>query len=62
MQIIGSASAAIGHYYKALQLIHNRRDKYPFAEIVTNKYTLDQVNEAVTAMKHGQEIKPVIIP
>ena len=62
MQIIGSASATIGHYYKALQLIYNRRDKYPFAEIVTNKYSLDQVNEAVAAMKQGQEIKPVIIP
>jgi L-iditol 2-dehydrogenase len=62
LQIIGNASATIGHYYKALQLIQNRRDKYPFAEIVTNKYKLDQVNEAVAAMKRGQEIKPVIIP
>ena len=62
MQIIGSASATIGHYYKALKLIQNRREKYPFADIVTNKYKLDEVNEAVAAMKQGQEIKPVIIP
>jgi L-iditol 2-dehydrogenase len=62
LEIIGNASATIGHYYKALQLIRNRRDKYPFAEIVTNKYKLEQINEAVAAMKRGQEIKPVIIP
>jgi L-iditol 2-dehydrogenase len=62
LEIIGNASATIGHYYKALQLIKNRRDKYPFAAIVTNKYRLDQINEAVAAMKQGQEIKPVIIP
>jgi len=62
LQIIGNASATIGHYYKALQLILNRRKKYPFADIVTNKYKLDQINEAVSAMKRGQEIKPVVIP
>ena len=62
MQIIGSASATIGHYYKALRLIQNRREKYPFAEIVTNKYKLDEANEAVAAMGRGQEIKPVIVP
>ena len=62
LQIIGSASATIGDYYKALRLIQNRRQKYPFADIVTNKYPLDRANEAVAAMKKGQEIKPVIIP
>jgi L-iditol 2-dehydrogenase len=62
LQIIGNASAIIDHYYNALQLIQNRRDKYPFADIVTGKYKLDQINEAVAAMKSGREIKPVIIP
>ena len=62
LQIIGNASATIGHFYTALQLIKNRRNKYPFADIVTNKYKLDQINEAVSAMKSGREIKPVIIP
>lgn len=62
LQVIGNASATIGHYFKALQLILNRRNKYPFADIVTNKYSLDQINEAIAAMKKGQEIKPVVIP
>lgn len=62
LQIIGNASATIDHYYKALQLIKNRRNKYPFAGIVTNKYRLDQINEAVSAMKKGREIKPVVVP
>jgi L-iditol 2-dehydrogenase len=62
LQIIGNASATIGDYYKALKLIQNRRHKYPFADIVTNKYPLERVNEAVSEMKKGQEIKPVIIP
>jgi L-iditol 2-dehydrogenase len=62
MEIIGSSSATISHYYKALQFIKNKRNKYAFADIVTNKYRLDQLNEAVAAMAGGREIKPVIIP
>lgn len=62
LQILGNASATIGHYNTALRLIESRRGKYPFADIVTNRYALDQINEAVAAMREGLEIKPVIIP
>jgi L-iditol 2-dehydrogenase len=62
MEIIGSSSATISHYYKALQFIKNKRNKYSFADIVTNKYRLDQLNEAVASMAGGREIKPVVIP
>jgi len=62
LQIIGNSSATINHYYKAIQFIKNNKHKYNFADIVTNKYRLDQLNEAVNAMMAGKEIKPVIIP
>jgi D-arabinose 1-dehydrogenase-like Zn-dependent alcohol dehydrogenase len=60
LHVIGSASAAIPHFYKALKFIKNRRKKYPFADIVTHKYRLEEVNEALVAMQSGKEIKPVI--
>jgi len=60
LDIIGICSATIVHYYKALQFIKNKRSKYSFADIVTNKYSLEQVNEALAAMEAGKEIKPVI--
>lgn len=62
LQIIGSSSALISHYYKALQFIKNKRHKYPFADIVTNKYSLPQINDALISMMTLKEIKPVIIP
>ena len=62
LQIIGNASATIRHYYRALQFIKNKRGRYPFADIVTNKYPLEKINEAVKAMAAGREIKPVIVP
>jgi D-arabinose 1-dehydrogenase-like Zn-dependent alcohol dehydrogenase len=62
LEIIGNASGTIRHFYKALQFIKNKRDRYSFADIVTNKYSLNQVNEAVLSMMSGKEIKPVIVP
>jgi threonine dehydrogenase-like Zn-dependent dehydrogenase len=62
LEVIGNGSASISHFYKAIQFIKNKRDKYSFADIVTNKYRLDQANEAIQAMAAGKEIKPVIIP
>jgi L-iditol 2-dehydrogenase len=62
LEIIGNGSALMTHYYKALQFIKNNRNKYPFADIVTGRYSLDQINEARISMAAGKEIKPVIIP
>jgi L-iditol 2-dehydrogenase len=60
LTLMGSVSAAIPHFYKALQFIKNNRTRYPFADIVTHKYRLEQINEALADMASGKEIKPVI--
>jgi Zn-dependent alcohol dehydrogenase len=60
MQIIGSGGAVIHHFYKALQFIRTRRDKYPLGDIVSRKYALEDVNEALADMQAGREIKPAI--
>lgn len=60
LTIVGNASAAIPHFYKALQFIKNKRTKYTFADIVSNTYPLEQINEALANMEAGKEIKPVI--
>ncbi len=60
LTVIGSFSAAIQHFYRALQFIKNRRAEYPFADIVSHKYQLEQINEAFADMQSGKAIKPVI--
>lgn len=62
LEIIGNSSGLIGHYQKAIQFIEGKQQKYQWADVVTNKYRLDQINEAFAAMEAGKEIKPVIIP
>ncbi|MBA7578974.1 5-exo-hydroxycamphor dehydrogenase [subsurface metagenome] len=60
LRVIGSASADITHVYRALQFIKNKRTKYPFADLVSNKYQLEQINDALANMEAGTEIKPVV--
>ena len=60
INIIGAAGASIPHYYQALQFIKNKRNKYPFADIVTHKFSLEDINEAYAIMASGAAIKPII--
>jgi threonine dehydrogenase-like Zn-dependent dehydrogenase len=60
IQIIGSGGAIIPHFYKALRFIESRREKYPFADIVSKKYQLEDINQALLDMQSGHEIKPCI--
>jgi len=60
LSVIGSASADITHVYRALLFIKNKRTKYPFADLVSNKYQLEQINEVLANIEAGAEIKPVI--
>jgi threonine dehydrogenase-like Zn-dependent dehydrogenase len=60
LTLIGSVSAHNVHIYRALQFIKTHRDKYPFAEIVSGKYQLEDVNDALANMASGKEIKSVI--
>ncbi|MCL1828952.1 MAG: zinc-binding dehydrogenase [Oscillospiraceae bacterium] len=60
LHIIGSGGAIITHFYKALRFIESRREKYPFAEIVSRKYALEDINSALADMQAGSEIKPAI--
>jgi L-iditol 2-dehydrogenase len=60
LTIVGNVSAAIPHFYKALQFIKDRRTKYPFAEIVSHRYQLEDINQALADMRSGKAIKPVI--
>lgn len=62
LEIRGVYGATITHYYKMLKFIKNKRDKYPFAEIVTGKYGLEQATEALKDMASYKGIKPVVIP
>lgn len=60
LQIIGSGGAIIHHFYKALEFIRTHKTKYRFGDIVSKKYRLEDINDALANMQAGKEIKPAI--
>ena len=62
LRILGSLSGRAKAYWKALDFISTHRGTIPFERMISNHYTLDQVNIAVERMRKYEEIKPVIEP
>ncbi|NLI67351.1 MAG: zinc-binding dehydrogenase [Bacilli bacterium] len=60
IQIIGSYSGDISDYHLALKFVEMHQDRFPFHKLITNEYSLDEINEALTNMKNLKEIKPII--
>jgi threonine dehydrogenase-like Zn-dependent dehydrogenase len=48
------------HWLQAIDFLASRRDRFPFEDMISASYTLDQVNEAMAAMASFQVVKPVI--
>ena len=58
--IFGSGSADIRHFVKALKFIEAYREKYPFGELISRKYALEDLNTALKSMLRGTDLKAAI--
>ena len=48
------------HWLQALDFMASRRDRYPFEEMISARYKLDQINEAMSAMASFSVVKAAI--
>lgn len=62
LTITGSYGSEPHHWVYALEFLRTRRDRYPFHELITHRYRLEQVNEALAAVAAWQTGKAVITP
>ncbi len=62
LTVLGTVSADVSHYYRALQFLADHQDRFDFSTMLGNRYRLDQVNDALNAMRSAREAKPVILP
>lgn len=62
LRILGSLSGRAKAYWKALDFIAAHQNTISFHRMVSNRYSLDQINTALERMKQYEEIKPVIEP
>jgi threonine dehydrogenase-like Zn-dependent dehydrogenase len=58
--VIGSGSADARHFYKALQFMSAHREKIDFSKMVSRKYRLEDIDEALENMRLGKDIKGAI--
>jgi threonine dehydrogenase-like Zn-dependent dehydrogenase len=48
------------HWLQAIDFLASRKDRVPFDALISETYTLEQVNEAITALAAYEIVKPVI--
>ena len=48
------------HWLQAIDFLASRRDRFPFDDMISRSYKLDEVNEAMSAMANFEVVKPVI--
>ena len=58
--ILGSGSADIRHFVQALKFIEAHRGKYPFGELISTEYPLEELNTALHNMLEGKDLKAAI--
>lgn len=59
--MIGSHSGDIRHYIKCLKFIQANKNKYPFGEIISKKYKLEDANQALEDMRNGIALKAALV-
>ena len=62
LQVVGTVSADISHYYRALTFADENQKLFPFESLLGNRYSLSQATEALQAISSGREIRPIIDP
>jgi threonine dehydrogenase-like Zn-dependent dehydrogenase len=60
IRLIGTLSASVAHYFKALQFLKHNRDRFAFIDLISNHYPLQRINEAMERMRTWQEVKPAL--
>src|SRR5436190_1886766 len=60
MLFITVRSAEPRHWLQAIDFLASRRKTFPFEEMISKSYTLDQINEAMAAMASYSVVKAVI--
>jgi len=62
LQVIGSWSSEPRHLKAALEFLRVTQRQFPFAEMVSHRFTLDQANEALATTAGWKSAKSVLVP
>jgi len=60
--VFGSWSSEPRHLKAAIEFLRTTQQPFPFAEMVTHRFSLEQANEALNTTANWQSAKSVIVP
>jgi Zn-dependent alcohol dehydrogenase len=60
MLLITIRSAEPRHWLQAIDFLASRKKTFPFEEMISKSYKLEQIDEALQAMANYQVVKAVI--
>ena len=62
LQVFGSWSSEPRHLKQALEFLRTNRERFPFHEMVSHRFTLDRANEALETTAKWAAAKSVFVP
>jgi threonine dehydrogenase-like Zn-dependent dehydrogenase len=62
LQVFGSWSSEPRHLKAALEFLRTTQNQFPFASMVTHRFSLEQANEALETTAKWRSAKSVIVP
>ncbi len=62
LQVFGSWSSEPRHLKRAIDFLAANRERFPFHEMVTHRFSLSEANEALKTTAEWQSAKSVIVP
>ncbi|MCG7507859.1 zinc-binding dehydrogenase [Mesorhizobium retamae] len=62
VQIFSTVMAGARHFYEAIEFVSTRQKHFDFHKLISNRYPLDRLSDALLAMSEFREVKPVIMP
>jgi L-iditol 2-dehydrogenase len=60
LDIMGTNSAVVRHYYQAIEFLKKYQNDFNFDRMITGRYKLNEINEALKNMQEFKEIKAVL--
>ena len=61
MDFLHVRSAEPRHWLQAIDFLSSRKDRFPFDDMISASYKLEEVNEAMAAMESFKVVKAVIV-
>lgn len=58
--LLGALSGSVEHYWRALEFMRHQQHRFSWDEMISNHYSLTDINDAMKRMQTLQEVKPAI--